>query len=168
MPPTSVLLRRDAFEEAGGFDPRLRHGEDWDLFLRVSRRHRVLAISEILARLHRLGPGPDPAARLGLDRGMWIRLASEIARQPAAIRTAIDVSYARRIGGALCEMGRLAHARRLLLMTWRRHPTALVLPLLVVRTLTGEPVWRWLVARYRAIRSLALRARGRDPLVRRS
>lgn len=32
----SVLLRRKAFEEAGGFDLRLSHAEDWDLWVRVS------------------------------------------------------------------------------------------------------------------------------------
>jgi glycosyltransferase involved in cell wall biosynthesis len=36
-PPGVWLLRRDAFERLGGFDPGLLHLEDWDLQIRASR-----------------------------------------------------------------------------------------------------------------------------------
>lgn len=37
MPPLGAsLLRKDLFVAAGGFDPRLRYGEDWLLYLRLS------------------------------------------------------------------------------------------------------------------------------------
>jgi glycosyltransferase involved in cell wall biosynthesis len=33
---SSVMIRRDALFRAGGFNPALSHGEDWDLWLRVA------------------------------------------------------------------------------------------------------------------------------------
>ncbi|WP_380174164.1 glycosyltransferase family 2 protein [Kineococcus sp. DHX-1] len=37
-PPAVALLRRDLVDDVGGFDEGLQISEDWDLFLRVSRR----------------------------------------------------------------------------------------------------------------------------------
>ena len=36
-PPGVWILRRDTFNQIGGFDPSLRHYEDWDLQIRASR-----------------------------------------------------------------------------------------------------------------------------------
>jgi glycosyltransferase involved in cell wall biosynthesis len=56
---STVLLRRDAFEAAGGFgeDPVLPPAEDWDFWLRVAHDHRVAACPEPLVyyRHHRAG-----------------------------------------------------------------------------------------------------------------
>jgi glycosyltransferase involved in cell wall biosynthesis len=38
IPTSSVVARRAALEEAGGFDPSLRRCEDWDLWLRLAAR----------------------------------------------------------------------------------------------------------------------------------
>jgi glycosyltransferase involved in cell wall biosynthesis len=35
---SSAILRRDCFDQAGSFDPQLRMGEDWDMFLRIAAR----------------------------------------------------------------------------------------------------------------------------------
>jgi glycosyltransferase involved in cell wall biosynthesis len=37
--PGGAMIRRDAFEEAGLFDERLRNAEDYHLYLRLARRH---------------------------------------------------------------------------------------------------------------------------------
>src|SRR4029077_2815495 len=39
MQPSTVLLRRSAFEALGGFDPMLARVEDWDLWVRFSDSH---------------------------------------------------------------------------------------------------------------------------------
>ena len=68
---STVLLRRDAFFGAGGFDPSLDGVEDWDLWLRVSRQGRVVKLdwpfvrytdvatgySKALERVYRTGRG---------------------------------------------------------------------------------------------------------------
>ena len=42
MDSGSVIVRRSALEEAGRFDPAIREGNDWDMWLRIALRHRVL------------------------------------------------------------------------------------------------------------------------------
>jgi glycosyltransferase involved in cell wall biosynthesis len=50
----TVMYRREALEESGGFDPALRACEDYDLYLRLSRRHPVASRRRCLAeyRMH--------------------------------------------------------------------------------------------------------------------
>jgi glycosyltransferase involved in cell wall biosynthesis len=38
---SSVVLRRDAFDSVGGFDPSHRAAQDWDLWLRIAARYSV-------------------------------------------------------------------------------------------------------------------------------
>ncbi|MER3632432.1 MAG: glycosyl transferase, partial [Blastocatellia bacterium] len=45
---SSVLVSREAFDAAGGFDPRQKCGEDWDFCYRVARRYRVGFVPEPL------------------------------------------------------------------------------------------------------------------------
>jgi glycosyltransferase involved in cell wall biosynthesis len=54
-PGGTIMVSRRAFEEAGGFDQRLRCGEDWDLCYRIARRYRVGFVAEPLVnyRSHR-------------------------------------------------------------------------------------------------------------------
>lgn len=39
--PSRVMLRRAVLEEVGYFDPSIRWGQDWDLWLRIIRRHEA-------------------------------------------------------------------------------------------------------------------------------
>ena len=53
--PCTLLARRDLFEEIGGFDPELRHGEDTDWFLRALARdgeYEILPDLLVERRLH--------------------------------------------------------------------------------------------------------------------
>lgn len=47
-PGGSILVSRAAFEAAGGFDTRLKIGEDWDFCYRVARQYKVGFVREIL------------------------------------------------------------------------------------------------------------------------
>jgi glycosyltransferase involved in cell wall biosynthesis len=38
---STAVVRRDAFDAVGGFDPSLRNGQDWDLWLRIAARYSV-------------------------------------------------------------------------------------------------------------------------------
>jgi glycosyltransferase involved in cell wall biosynthesis len=51
--PQATLLRRRVFDEVGGFDESLRAGEDWDLFVRITRRFPVETIDIPLVRIRR-------------------------------------------------------------------------------------------------------------------
>jgi glycosyltransferase involved in cell wall biosynthesis len=54
FPPLVALVRADVVRQLGLFDPSLRAAEDWDLWLRLSRRYSLHPINEPLAnyRLH--------------------------------------------------------------------------------------------------------------------
>ena len=49
---TDVVHRRDVAIAAGGFDPTLSSGEDWDLWLRISRDHKLRHVTVPLALHH--------------------------------------------------------------------------------------------------------------------
>ena len=46
--PQTALIRRTAFEAAGGFDTRLRNNEDWDFFIRLSEQGPIGLLDEPL------------------------------------------------------------------------------------------------------------------------
>lgn len=48
----TVVLRRAALEAVGGFDPKLPGADDWDLWIRVAARYRVLGCPEVLVEIH--------------------------------------------------------------------------------------------------------------------
>lgn len=52
---STVLAHRSIFEEVGQFDPQLRMGEDWDLWLRASRVTKILRVPAPYA-LYRMHP----------------------------------------------------------------------------------------------------------------
>jgi glycosyltransferase involved in cell wall biosynthesis len=57
LPLLCILLRRDAFDSVGGFDPYLRRCQDWDLWLRLAARYSVesfAAVPEPLAVYQRV------------------------------------------------------------------------------------------------------------------
>ncbi len=45
---TVIVVRRKAFDDVGGFDTRLKVGEDWDFCYRVARKYKVGFVREAL------------------------------------------------------------------------------------------------------------------------
>jgi hypothetical protein len=68
IPTSSVVLRRDALERAGGFASPVRVAEDWDLWLRLAAGGgRFISLAETLVR-YRRHPGGLTADVEGLAR----------------------------------------------------------------------------------------------------
>lgn len=61
IPNSAAAMRRDLVLELGGYDPRYRYAMDYDLWLRVAERRRVITIDEPLAT--RVMTGANVAAR---------------------------------------------------------------------------------------------------------
>ena len=61
IPNTSATLRRSVVLDLGGYDPRYRYAMEYDLWLRVAERHRIVAIDEALST--RLMSSTNVAAR---------------------------------------------------------------------------------------------------------
>ncbi len=56
MPPSGWLIRRQAIERCGPFDPMLRYVEDWDFAIRISRHFDIVFAPEVSLR-YRVVPG---------------------------------------------------------------------------------------------------------------
>lgn len=54
--PPCILVRRDAYAQAGPFDERLTACEDWDMWLRIAALAPVLPLDRLLVR-YRVRPG---------------------------------------------------------------------------------------------------------------
>lgn len=74
-----VLLRAEAVQAAGGFDPTLRFGEDWEFWVRIGLRGQFVAVPARYPVLQ-VRQRPD---------GAYARLATD----PAAYRRCLDVIY---------------------------------------------------------------------------
>ncbi|MEM9606452.1 MAG: glycosyltransferase [Actinomycetota bacterium] len=94
VPSPATMLRRSAVEEVGGWDEGLIL-DDWDLFLRLADRHRLVHHREIVANYRQLDTGisRDPA-RAAERSASVVRLQLRWAgRGPSARRQAIDRSW---------------------------------------------------------------------------
>jgi glycosyltransferase involved in cell wall biosynthesis len=72
MRTPTVLARKAALLEAGGFRPELSHGNDWDMWLRVATRHRVIR-------------DPVPSARYRLHGAQMVKDRRRLAEARVAI-----------------------------------------------------------------------------------
>lgn len=127
---STVLAERSLFAEAGAFDPGLRVGEDYDLWLRLSRLTPILRVCEPLA-LYRMHPAsitrcvPDrnfKAEVIGRALARW-GYAGPDGRM--AERSVVDRGLARSwsdYAGAHLMAGDTARARDAALAALRSHP----------------------------------------------
>ncbi len=82
IPNGSAALRRDVALALGGYDPRYRYATEYDLWLRIAERHRLLALDEELGT--RVMGGDNVAARAEraqLAEGLAIRARALRRRQ---------------------------------------------------------------------------------------
>jgi glycosyltransferase involved in cell wall biosynthesis len=74
IPNGSALIRREAARAVGGYDPRYRYATEYDLWLRLAERHRLLALDEELGtRVMGRGNVAARAERAQLAEGLTIR-----------------------------------------------------------------------------------------------
>ena len=74
IPNGCAAFRRDAVLEVGGYDPRYRYATEYDLWLRVAERRRLLALDEVLStRVMGDGNVATRAERAQLAEGIAMR-----------------------------------------------------------------------------------------------
>lgn len=122
---STVLLRRQVFLEAGGFDPGLRTSEDWDLWLRAALLSPVHHLPEPWTRYRVQGGEKLTADRERLWRdGITVqrRYAARASREwrGPARRTLADACL--RVAGAAWRRGAWGQALRDLLAAFRTDP----------------------------------------------
>lgn len=79
---SGVLARKDALNKCGGFNPRLRYSEDWDLWLRLAGRGGFGYVDEplVLVRRHDHNSSKDLTAMLEGERRVLSQYDGETMR----------------------------------------------------------------------------------------
>lgn len=137
---SSVVVRRDALEALGGFDERLSHAEDLDLWIRLARRWPATASRRALVRYqHREGGlTRQTEARLTGDVRLFEALACDTTLAPAlrerAARRAGLAHY--KLATVALREGRARDCRRSLKGAWSRKGA---LPVLAAWILSWMP-----------------------------
>jgi Glycosyl transferase family 2 len=80
---SNVMVRAALLQDAGGFDPTLRHLADWDLWLRLARRDRPACVPAPLVA-YRIHPGQATMDTAGMVAEARV-LQSRHGADPAAI-----------------------------------------------------------------------------------
>ena len=115
--PSTVLLRRTVFEAAGGFREDLQVAEDYELWLRLTARHRVGYLDRELV-IKRAGHGDQLSERFGQIEIFRLRALRDLVEggqldahhHPAACA---ELARKARIYAAGCrKRGRAGEARR--------------------------------------------------------
>ena len=164
LQPSTVLLRKSAFEAIGGFDPALRRVEDWELWVRLADSFRAAAITEV--HVDRQASDAPAGEVLRWYRELVRLLEPRIDALPVLEQAQIYASHAMAEGLLLAQLGatrearsRIRHAWRLSRRTWRP-------PAYLIRTVIGERAWSAGRQVARVTAYPVARALGRDPLSR--
>jgi glycosyltransferase involved in cell wall biosynthesis len=86
--PQSVLIRRRCFDEVGRFDERITKFNDWEMFIRISRKFLFFHIPEPLVNYV---ASPDAMARLGENKAVetveiiYEKYLPDLRRNPAVL-----------------------------------------------------------------------------------
>ncbi|TYT23606.1 glycosyltransferase [Luteimonas viscosa] len=104
LAPLSVLMRREVYEDVGGFDESLRTAEDLDFHLRVAARWGIGVVSEPLARALRGHDGLSALASTENDYIAVMERAAESAKGAVpedARRQALATAYVKNAEGCV-------------------------------------------------------------------
>ena len=80
----TVMARRDVLHDLGGFDTSLERGSDYDLWLRIARRHAIARVPHVLADYRWHEQGLTGASRLR-DLESYCRVIERLAAQDPAL-----------------------------------------------------------------------------------
>jgi glycosyltransferase involved in cell wall biosynthesis len=139
--PSSLLIRRQAFDDLGGFQTAgLPRTEDWEFALRLTDRFRVGTVAQVLVSWNRSQTPPHvllDAYRIFLTQWLEPRLADLPPGERARVR-----SWHQLVEGVyLAQAGRGSEARALLWRAWRTNPRSLRPVFQLGRTVLGERTW---------------------------
>jgi len=125
-PGSTLICKRDVYQQVGDYDAELSRLEDWDWLLRYALRHQLGFLSEPMARIE-LSVHPDPATVFAALKRMEDRHLSTLSgRERRLFKAAIEVvraaTYQRRgapiaAASAVIKSLWLARARNIALAT---------------------------------------------------
>jgi glycosyltransferase involved in cell wall biosynthesis len=119
--PQTVLIRKAAFEAAGGFDERLRNNEDWDFFIRLAEQGPIGFLDDPLVVV--LISEDGISRRHRASAASFVRVYGKIRRKPLADRETL-AALAAATASKLRNVGRPRAARRYLRRALALRPLA--------------------------------------------
>lgn len=81
---SGAMVRRAVLHDVGVFDEQLMAAEDWDLWLRISAKHRIHNLPELLTNIRRHGTGMFRNVRL-MEENQWLVYHKAVALWPGVI-----------------------------------------------------------------------------------
>lgn len=96
--PESILVHRQCYTSAGAFDETLRACEDWDMWLRISRQHKIIGTNLVLTR-HRVLAGSMSSDPTRMIQNRMAVLAKHMGPPPEQ-RTQANIRICRAYGEA--------------------------------------------------------------------
>ena len=90
----TIVVRRDALLEIGGYNERYRYASDRDMFIRFLPKHRAMNIPEPLLGIRR-HPGQDSFSKIAADEyiDIFTRLLAENQAETSIVRGSLAYSY---------------------------------------------------------------------------
>jgi glycosyltransferase involved in cell wall biosynthesis len=119
---TAVMVSRKAFDAAGGFDTRLKVGEDWDLCYRIARRYKVGFVPEVLVDYRSHGAAAHRNVR-EMERGMGMFYEKAFAEggEVLQLKNRALGNYHKVLAGSYFYSGQYADfVRHAVKSVWRR------------------------------------------------
>jgi glycosyltransferase involved in cell wall biosynthesis len=91
---STILVRRDVLQEAGGFDSRFHQVEDWDLYLKIAERYEFDHIDDVLVEelIHATNASADYNQVANETRVLLTEFAQRSSRHAALCRRMLAVS----------------------------------------------------------------------------
>lgn len=91
---SSVLMKKDRFDQAGGFEPDLQRHQDWVLWARMFQSYELLSVDDVTVKRD-INDWITPEQRLIAYRDVRARLDPLIAALPALDRYKVKVWHSR-------------------------------------------------------------------------
>lgn len=157
LQPSTVLLRKSAFEELGGFDPVLLRIEDWDFWVRFADSYDAAPLREV--HVDRQASEAAADVLLVWYREMLRRLEPRIAALPPPKRSRARAVHLLLESSLLSRLGETKAARRKAVLALRERRAGWLRPALyVIRSVIGERAWSagklaWRSATHRAFQA---------------
>jgi hypothetical protein len=142
------LIRRRAIEDVGGFDAELKAGQEWDLWIRLSRHGHFDFVPDDLVRLcvHGEQISSNLSKVIEGRKRILDKYRVEYRSEPALLANQLH-----RLGVLQILAGKRAQGRRQILSALRHDPgLRLALHLLLS---FNPPLYRWMVMRFGMLRA---------------
>lgn len=139
---SSVMVRREALEYCGYFDPEFPSCQDWDLYLRISSKFAIDFVSEAMVNfyIHPVRITRDLGARI---RGRE-RILNKYQQDLVGNRSLLSRHYTA-LGKLYCHTGSVSQGRSLLFKAVKENPLAVSAYKLLLPALFGETFYRALL-----------------------